>query len=158
MPDSRNPKWLSNFVPCTVYLDGQACPSVEHAYQAAKTLNPEERARVIAASTPAQARRLGRAVTVRNDWGDVKYGIMLGLLRQKFALGTNFAGDLMAYEGKIVEYNTWHDNEWGHCGCARCQSKPHKNMLGRLLEVLRSQLQERLAEEAQRSAVQGGLK
>jgi predicted NAD-dependent protein-ADP-ribosyltransferase YbiA (DUF1768 family) len=36
-------RFLSNFYPCVVHLDEEVYPSVEHAYQAAKTVNPEER-------------------------------------------------------------------------------------------------------------------
>lgn len=36
-------RFLSNFWPCKVIFNGLEYPSTEHAYQAAKTLNPEER-------------------------------------------------------------------------------------------------------------------
>lgn len=47
--DSFNGKYrfLSNFYPVKVKLDGVTYDSVEHAYQAAKTIDKEERAKFI---------------------------------------------------------------------------------------------------------------
>jgi predicted NAD-dependent protein-ADP-ribosyltransferase YbiA (DUF1768 family) len=91
------------------------CPTVEHAFQAAKTFDPAERRSVIEARTPAAAKRQGRTVTLRPDWEEREGGIVLGLLRQKFAPGTEYARELVAFEGPIVEYNAWPDVHWGVC-------------------------------------------
>jgi len=145
MPDSRF--LFSNFQESVVYLDGQTCPTVEHAFQAAKTLDPDERKRVIEAKTPASARGLGRKVTLRRDWEKAKNGIMLDLLRQKFAPGTERARELMACEEPIIEYNTWHDTYWGVCTCARHNGKGSNN-LGFLLKIVRQELINRSQIEA----------
>ena len=34
-------RWLSNFIPCDIILDNITYSSVEHAYQSAKSDNPE---------------------------------------------------------------------------------------------------------------------
>lgn len=145
MPDARFP--FSNFQLSTVYLDGEACRTVEHAFQAAKTFDPAERASVIGAKSPGEAKRRGRKVTLRADWDEVKGGLMLGLLRQKFAPGTENARMLLAFEGSIVEYTIWHDQYWGVCTCRK-----HKgnglNQLGRLLTALRLELLAQVAREA----------
>ena len=39
-------RFLSNFHPCEIIRDGDKYASVEHAYQAAKTIDFEERARL----------------------------------------------------------------------------------------------------------------
>jgi ribA/ribD-fused uncharacterized protein len=79
--------FLSNFSESPVVFDGQAYPTVEHAFQAAKTFEPEQRQLIRDAPTPATAKRLGRSrqVDLRADWEQVKFDIMYGLLKQKFA-------------------------------------------------------------------------
>jgi predicted NAD-dependent protein-ADP-ribosyltransferase YbiA (DUF1768 family) len=76
--------FLSNFYPVAVSFEGDVYPTVERAFQAAKTLDPAERAQVRGAKTPGSAKTLGRKVKLRLDWETVKVGIMLDLLRIKF--------------------------------------------------------------------------
>ncbi len=68
--------FLSNFYYSPVHWEGVSYPTVEHAFQAAKTFDPEERRRVRAASSPAGAKRIGRRVTLRKDWESVKVSIV----------------------------------------------------------------------------------
>ena len=73
-------RWLSNFWPAKVSLDGVVYPSVEHAYQAAKT-EPVNRS-VFLRCTAAEAKRLGREVPMRADWGGAKVAVMHSLVAQ----------------------------------------------------------------------------
>ncbi len=118
-------RWLSNFWPAPVMLDGVQFDSVEHAYQAAKT-TPENR-QVFIGCTPGQAKRRGRTVPIRPEWGSVKVETMRSLLAQKFAQGTELGNRLAALEGKITEGNDWGDTFWGVCRGVG------ENWLGRLL-------------------------
>ena len=87
--------FLSNFHPVTVRFDGVAYPSVEHAYQAAKTLDLGLRKPFASSGMPAgKAKRLGRSLQLRHDWESIKIGVMHLLLARKFAAGTELAGDL----------------------------------------------------------------
>ncbi len=134
-------EFLSNFWPGVVLFDGRRYPSVEHAYQAAKTFDRKERAAVRAAISPGRAKRLGSRVTLRPDWDDVRYDLMDGLLRQKFG-DPVLAGRLVATApAELVEGNTWHDSYWGVCGCGReaCENLG-QNHLGRLLMAIRDEL------------------
>ncbi len=134
--------FLSNFAPAAVRLDGLEFPTVEHAYQAAKTLETAARRRIQAASTPALARKMGRKLAVRPDWPEVKVTVMQELLRQKFARHPHLKELLLATgEAELVEGNTWHDNFWGDCRCPRCRAAPGENRLGRLLMEVRRELQ-----------------
>lgn len=128
-------RFLSNFWPAPVDLDGMTYPTVEHAYQAAKTLDPNEREWVRLAITPGDAKRRGRRVTVSADWESRKLQVMEDLLRQKFdpsrdqlykmLLGTRGRG--------LVEGNDWGDTFWGVC---RGEGQNH---LGRLLMKIRDE-------------------
>lgn len=107
--------FLSNFYPSPVTLDGEVYPTVEHAYQAAKTLDPNVRIQ-FQYGTPGAAKRLGRRVQLRIDWEDAKVGIMRELIARKFAPGTELAKQLIATgDCKLIEGNAWGDRFWGMC-------------------------------------------
>jgi predicted NAD-dependent protein-ADP-ribosyltransferase YbiA (DUF1768 family) len=55
--------FLSNFHPSPVLMDGQQYPTVEHAFQAAKTTSVAERQVIQMIRSPGQAKRQGRKVT-----------------------------------------------------------------------------------------------
>lgn len=135
-------KALSNFYPTPVMLAGSVFPSVENAFQAAKTLDTNARDRFIHCD-PSSAKRYGRALLLRDDWECIKDDIMLGLVRQKFEPGSSLATFLLdTGDTYICEGNTWHDNYWGACLCQSCLHKPHENRLGHLLMKVREELQE----------------
>mgnify|MGYP000844243813 FL=1 len=107
-------RWLSNFWPASVELDGVLYASVENAYQAAKT-HPANRGPFVSC-TAGTAKRLGRCVEMRPDWEQVKLPTMRALIQQKFAQGTELAKKLVATgDCLIVEGNHWGDTYWGVC-------------------------------------------
>lgn len=128
-------RFLSNFYPCCVQLDGKTYISTEHAFQAAKTLDPHEREEIRKTTSPGRAKRLGRKVKLRKDWESIKIDVMHGLLQQKFKKGSPLA-DLLLKTGTqdLVEGNTWGDTFWGVC---RGKGKNH---LGKLLMLVRQEL------------------
>lgn len=132
--------FLSNFHPCEVEFEGQKYPSTEHAYQAAKTTDLKIRALFLLPQvSAAKAKRMAKTMKVREDWSEIRAGVMESLLRQKFAPGTELALKLASLEGEITEGNYWHDNFWGSCTCVKCADKG-ENVLGKLLMKLRAEL------------------
>jgi ribA/ribD-fused uncharacterized protein len=129
-------RFLSNFFPCKVKFDGVTYASVEHAYQASKTLDDQERDQIKRASV-RDAKRLGRKVKLRSDFDHQKLNIMEDLLRQKFAKDSEFA-ELLLLTGdeKLVEGNTWGDVFWGVC------DGKGENHLGSLLMKIRDELKQ----------------
>lgn len=125
-------RFLSNFWPVVVTLDGVEYPSVEHAYQAAKTLDPSERERVRSMPTAKDAKRVSYSLSgKRSDWHEVNVGIMRCLLEQKFSV-PELRAALDATKGfELIEGNTWNDIHWGVCNGVG------ENMLGRLLMDIR---------------------
>ncbi len=79
-------RFLSNFLKCDVAYDDLEYSSVEHAYQAAKTIDSLERYFIKSCLTAGQAKRAGKKVTMRSDWEEIKLSVMEDLLRQKFAI------------------------------------------------------------------------
>ena len=127
--------FLSNFHPAKVWLGGIAYPTVEHAYQAAKTVDRRQRRRIRRADTPAHAKKLGRQVTLRSDWDDeTKIGIMGFLLRQKFAHAHLRRRLLDTDDRELIEGNDWGDRFWG------VSKGKGRNELGKLLMVIREEI------------------
>lgn len=129
-------RFLSNFYPSMVRFDGDDYPTVEHAYQAAKTFNPHEREYVRTRSTPAAAKRAGKEFfRMRPDWDDVKVQIMESLLRHKFVGYHDLSRKLYKTEDKYIEEtNTWGDTFWGVC------NGKGQNVLGNLLMKVRNEI------------------
>jgi ribA/ribD-fused uncharacterized protein len=129
-------RFLSNFARLP---DGT---TLEHAYQAAKTLDPDQKLWVFSAPTAAEAKQRGRQVTIRADWETVKQGVMLRLLRQKFT-EPSMAQMLLETKGAYLEEgNYWHDQYWGNCTCPAHNYTPGENWLGSLLMQVREELRE----------------
>src|SRR5262245_4343955 len=116
---------LGNYSSCVVFYEGHAYQSVEHAYQAQKSLDPAIQKQVRDCATPATAKKLARQVPLRPDWDVVKDSIMLTLLREKFSQEPERSILLATGEALLVEGNYWHDNYWGDCTCGRpaCQGE-----------------------------------
>ncbi len=130
-------RFLSNFwpVPHGVYFAGHYFPTVEHAYQAGKTDNLEQRRAIRLLKTPGEAKAVGAAIRITHDWEDRKLLHMEACLRGKFRPGTRLAGHLLNTGTKrIVENNTWGDRFWGRCRGVG------KNHLGELLMEIRDDL------------------
>jgi ribA/ribD-fused uncharacterized protein len=134
-------RFLSNFSDHALELGGRLFASAEHAYQACKTLDPDEQKEVQLARSPAAAKRAGRQVTLRPDWEGVKVEVMRQVLRAKFAEGRALADKLLATgDAELIEGNDWHDNFWGECVCLGCINETGRNFLGELLMERRYQL------------------
>jgi ribA/ribD-fused uncharacterized protein len=126
-------EFLSNFYPATVSYEGEVYPPVEHAFQAAKTLNPQMRLK-IRLSNASGAKKLGRQLDLRADWETIKVDVMRELLKAKFS-DPELREKLKATgEEPLVEGNWWGDTFWGVC---RGQGDNH---LGVLLMEIRDSL------------------
>lgn len=127
--------FLSNFHVEEFAYNGTTYASGEHAFQALKAADRQGHDYVRAAPTPGIAKRRGRAVQLRHGWDNSRDGVMLAVLRAKFAPGTRAAARLLATgSARLVEGNTWGDRYWGVCrGVGR-------NKLGVLLMQVRQEL------------------
>lgn len=105
--------FLSNFYAWPVRFEGLRYPTNEHAFAAAKTLDPVLRHRIQHAATPRDAKRYGRQLRLRKDWEMIKQDIMLGLLREKFS--SPVMARLLEDTGdaELIEANNWGDTIWG---------------------------------------------
>lgn len=120
-------RFLSNF-----YIEPDGT-HVEGEYQQAKCKKESDRRRFTQMS-PAQAKKVGRLIELREDWEDVKVSIMQELVTAKFR--NPQLGDLLRQTRGLYleEGGYWGDTFWGVCrGSGR-------NMLGHILMEVRSQL------------------
>lgn len=130
-------RFLSNFYPAPVMLDGTVYPTVEHAFQAAKTTDRAMRWHFLRAPTPGDAKKLGRQVTLRDDWEQIKLQVMMDLVWLKFQ-EPSLSARLVETAGRdLVEGNHWNDRFWGVCGGVG------ENWLGRILMTVRDTIIER---------------
>jgi ribA/ribD-fused uncharacterized protein len=113
-------------------------PTVEHFFQSAKAITLEDWDAILKPEDPWEAKRLGKATTLREDWEAVKYNIMLIGLRAKFShtglrailLATR---DLYIYEASPTDavWGLWNPEEGAWTG---------QNLLGRGLMRVRAEL------------------
>lgn len=126
--------FLSNFSPSRVRMRGAWYPSVENAYQAAKTIDAAARI-PFETCTAGEAKKIGRRLALRPDWESVKLDVMLALLRAKFTFSPLRARLLATGDAHLEEGNYWGDRFWGVC---RGEGQNH---LGRLLMQVRAEIQ-----------------
>lgn len=128
-------RFLSNFYPAEVELNGDMYSSVEHAYQAAKTIDPNKRKVIREANTAGQAKRLGKYITLRVDWENIKLSVMEDLVRQKFTKHEELKKKLLQTDNKeLIESNYWRDFFLGVC------KGKGQNYLGKILMKIREEV------------------
>ena len=126
--------FLSNLYPVELEIEGVVFPSVENAFQAAKTKDISA-ILLIANSSPRDVKKIGRKLDLREDWEEVKIPIMRTLLRHKFKNEDLKQKLLKTGNSILIEGNYWKDTFWGIC------ENVGYNMLGLLLMEIRAELQ-----------------
>lgn len=130
-------RFLSNFEVADILYEDLLYPSTEHAYQAAKSLDPLFRKEFAKLPFPRDAKRMGRKIEIRDDWEQIKDQVMFDVCWYKFSEHERLKQMLLATEDAIlVEGNTWGDTYWGVCNGAG------QNKLGKTLMRIRTILNE----------------
>lgn len=142
-------RFLSNFYEIPngyIVYEGVAQPTVEHAYQAAKTHDRDVKLAVAQIKSPGTVKRLGQQFILRPDWEDVKIFVMYELLCLKFdtygppinsaTIETQQLLDTHPHD--LMEGNNWGDEFWG------VTQNGGQNWLGRLLQLRRDELRWKL--------------
>lgn len=130
-------RWLSNFAPVKIKLDGLEFPSVEHAYMSAKSDNAEWKKFCSNPNNKAgDVKRQSRNVTLKEDWDEIKLEVMKECVTQKFSQEPYRTKLLETGTQHIQEGNRWNDKFWGVC----LKTNKGENHLGRLIMDVRSAL------------------
>jgi ribA/ribD-fused uncharacterized protein len=126
--------FLSNFCEVPVIYDGITYLNNEVAFQAQKTINKEERID-FSMLNPSQAKRMGRRVSLRPDWEDVKFDIMYEICKAKFTQNQSYKENLLKTgDAELIEGNDWGDKIWGQVDGIG------ENHLGKILMRIREEL------------------
>lgn len=90
--------YLSNFAPSPIVSGGEVFDTAEHFYQAAKCEHADRvdtRRRVLAATTPREAKRIADTIPESPEWRAVRDGVMRRALDAKFDQNPNLADMLL---------------------------------------------------------------
>ena len=135
--------FLDNGYPVRIEYEGMTFPSVEAAFQAAKSWDVRHRLACSKADTPVIAKRLGRKVALRPDWEEKKLAIMKELLEQ--SSGILSCGISFGYRGR----GAGGGKPTGRCLLGQGKGEG-ENHLGRLLMEVREEIR---AEETDSNTV-----
>lgn len=126
--------FLSNFCEVPVIYDGITYLNNEVAFHAQKTINKEERID-FSMLNPSQAKRMGRRVSLRPDWEEVKFDIMYEICKAKFTQNQSYKENLLKTgDAELIEGNDWGDKIWGQVDGIG------ENHLGKILMRIREEL------------------
>jgi len=134
--------FLSNYYASSVSFEGKLYPTVEHAYQAAKTIEPHVRDLIRKANSPGEAKKLGQCIPVRSDWHEVKLPIMRLLVKEKFSNPFLTHRLLSTGDTELILDNKWNDKFWGVC------RGTGENWLGKILMEVREELRREIASDS----------
>jgi len=135
--------FLSNFAHSPITFEGKTWSTIEHIFQAEKTLDENAREQIRLSPTAGKAKHMGKRVRLRPDWERIKKEVMLKCVRLKFRQNPELKEKLLnTKDAVLIEGNTWHDNIWGDCSCSKCLNIKGNNLLGQILMQVRKELTE----------------
>ncbi|HVI43191.1 MAG TPA: NADAR family protein [Anaerovoracaceae bacterium] len=107
-------EYLSCAYPCNIEFEGEIYPSVEHAFQAAKTSDVNARSSIRGAATSADAKGLGRKLVIDPNWDSKRLDVMADLVKQKFTNNLDLKVKLLMTGTKdLVQGGMYKDKFWG---------------------------------------------
>lgn len=107
-------RWLSNFYPSKINIDGDEYATVEHYFQSQKPLDFVIADGIRHAPTATIAKILGRKCELRDDWRTIRFNIMETGLRAKFKLPEFKSRLIDTGIRDISEVCVWGNNIWGY--------------------------------------------
>ena len=135
--------FLSNFYAADVEFEGAEYPTIEHAFQAAKSLDFAERRTIKNAKSASEAKRMGRKIKRREDWFDVSLNVMESLVRQKFTRYPELKSKLLETgDAILIEGNNWNDRFYGAVYDTNRNEWMGENHLGKILMKVREELKQ----------------
>lgn len=130
-------RWLSNFAPVKIILDGIEFPSVEHAYMSAKSDDFKWKGFCAnSLNTAGEVKKASKNIRLKENWEDIKLGIMEKCLEQKFNTQPYKSLLMKTQDEHIQEGNRWNDKFWGVC----LKTNKGENNLGKLIMKIREKL------------------
>lgn len=143
----KKDNWFSNFASSPIFMGDieTTYPTIEHAFQAAKSLDIKERKHIANIGSPGAAKKAGRKVKLRLEWDEIKLAVMFICLCGKFREENWYQELKLTGEEEIIEWNHWGDKIWGiPCDVTNeglwipYKKLTGQNLLGRLLMYCRN--------------------
>lgn len=129
---------LNNFSAHAVEIDGVIYPTAEHAYQAAKCMDPAGKAEILACRSPLATKDISnnkhKKAKLRN-WDEVKVDVIEQILRAKLEQHSEVKAALIKSGNQEIAENSPIDYFWG-----RGKDGSGRNELGKLWMKLRAEL------------------
>lgn len=132
---------FSNFADSLIFIDIghglHSYPTVEHAFQAAKTEDYNRHEAIRGAPGPSFAKAMGndkKQTLLRPGWDDIKYDVMITCLRAKFAL-PRFKRALLETGDREIREDSPTDFVWGY-------RNNGQNLLGKALMQIREEIRD----------------
>lgn len=131
--------FLSNFYEGNVFeYKGCKFTNTEAPFHAEKCI---ERIKEFEMERPSQSKKLGRRVSLRADWEDIKDQVMYDVCYAKFSQDEELKAKLLATGSReLVEGNMHNDRCWGMVYNSRTGEYEGENRLGIVLMKLREDL------------------
>ncbi|MFI0411854.1 NADAR family protein [Actinomadura sp. 3N508] len=126
---------LQNDYPSPIEVGGVSYPSVAHAYWALSTGDSAVRERIRAAERGFDARKLAETAPRVENWPRIRTAVMAGLIRAKYRQHPELAEVLLGTRDAPIAYTGMESRHWNTDGGTG------RNWVGRLLELVRSELQ-----------------
>lgn len=129
--------WLSNFTKCKIVLNDIEYPSIEHAYQSAKSNLKSWKLFCSTTESPSVVKKHSKTVKLIENWDNVKLVVMKECVKQKYNQCP--FKELLINTGNtyIQEGNTWGDTFWG----VDLANNYGTNYLGKLIMEVRTDLE-----------------
>lgn len=133
----KETRWLSNFAPVRIVLDGLVFSSVEHAYMSAKSDDKDWKDFCADRNNKAgQIKRKSKGIKLVENWETKKVTVMAECVKQKFNQEPYREKLIDTGNEHIQEGNMWGDKFWGVC----LRTNKGDNRLGKLIMSVRSEL------------------
>jgi hypothetical protein len=130
-------RWLSNFAPVRVTLDGITFPSAEHAYMSAKSTDVGWKTFCTTTPFAGIVKKASRKVKLVPNWDQEKFTVMQWLLEQKFSQEPYRTKLLATGAAYIQEGNLWNDIIWG----VDLRTGRGNNVLGKMIMIIRDNME-----------------
>ncbi|MEV6630211.1 NADAR family protein [Actinoplanes sp. NPDC051470] len=122
---------LQNDYAAVITVDGHTYPTVTHAYWALSTSDEETHNRIAVAPRVHDAAELAKEAPRRDNWPVARLAVMAALMRAKYVQHPALGETLLATGDARIIYSDHDSAYWVRGGT---------NWIGRLLEVIRSEL------------------
>jgi ribA/ribD-fused uncharacterized protein len=133
-PDDPGLLALRNEFPCPIRVGSVEYPNVDRAYFALSTDDESQQRAVLEAKTDYAAKRIAEAAPRRSGWAQARPAVMAQLMRAKYAQHRKLAQLLLSTDDAKILYSSADSLYWGEA------DKRGRNWVGRLLELIRSEL------------------